>query len=256
MTEQQKIWRQPADRMRLEKGAVHVWRCQLNQTGATVQQMFEDLSPEEKQKSDKFRFDTDRHKFIAARSILRKILGAYFGIRPSQVSFSYNDFGKPALALATKHDYRFSVSHSGAILLIAVTRGREVGIDVELISVQNAFMEIARKVFSRREIAILETMPSGLQTDAFFTIWTRKEAYLKALGKGFSDTSKYFTVSLFPDVSEVLSVADECRKNRRWTVMTLPLSSEYKAAAAVEGTVGKLFFWQMSEHGNAETRKN
>jgi 4'-phosphopantetheinyl transferase len=235
------IRRHSAGQPPLKDGEIHVWRVDLNQEASGVQKLFETLSPDEKQKAERYRFEKDRNHFAAARGSLRKILGVYLGVSPDQIRFSYNRYGKPFLNTENQR-IRFNVSHSHGVALVAVTRGREIGIDIEFINDDLAVLKTAEKVFSPAETSMLKNLSPNLQTAAFFSVWTRKEALLKAIGEGFSYSPKQFTVSAAE--RETLSFTNNFQTARNWSLTTLPAAPDYAAALAVEGNLGTICFWQ------------
>ncbi|MGD0652454.1 MAG: 4'-phosphopantetheinyl transferase superfamily protein, partial [Verrucomicrobiia bacterium] len=192
-------WRSPPETLVLGCDEVHVWRATLDQTPSQIQSFLHNLAADEQARAERFYFEKDREHFIAARGVLRAILGGYLNRPPECLSFCYNSHGKPALAGESDGDaIRFSVSHSYGVALYAVTRGREVGIDIERIRFDLEVAEIAERFFSRREVAMLRTLPTEVQREAFFRCWTRKEAYIKARGEGLSLPLDQFDVSLAP----------------------------------------------------------
>lgn len=174
-----------------------------------------------------------------ARGNLRRIIGSYLDLEPDQIRFSYNRFGKPFID-DRNVSIRFNVSHSRDIAMIAVTSGRDVGIDIEFIDNGLDILTTASGIFSTTELSILEKLPSHLRTPAFFRGWTRKEAYLKALGKGFSDESINFPVSLLTDEHNTSFSTNNGERYRNWSLMTLAMDFGYSAAVAVEGEIGTL----------------
>ena len=131
---------------------------------------------------------------------------------------------------------RFNLSHSHGVALYAVTRGREVGIDLEYIRSDLEVEQIAERFFSRREIATLRALPIDLRTDAFFLCWTRKETYLKARGEGLSLPLDQFDVSLIPgEPAALLSTHRGSHEALRWSLQELTPAPGYVAALGVEG---------------------
>jgi 4'-phosphopantetheinyl transferase len=162
--------------------------------GITRQQDLETLlSTEERARAARFHFDRDRNRFIAARGHLRELLGAMLGVPPAEIKFSYNAYGKPETA-----GLQFNVSHSEWMALMAISRSRVVGVDIE--RKNRAFVDdrIPERFFSPAEVQALRALPEGQQTEAFFNCWTRKEAYVKARGLGLSLALDSFDVSLAP----------------------------------------------------------
>jgi len=174
---------------------VHVWRIALDRgDGDSLRAR---LSSDELARAARFHFERDRTRFLVARAALREILAHYLGASPAEIAFVYGDHGKPALA-PPHGDLRFNLSHSHGLALCAVTRGREVGVDVERIRELDDLEDLARSVFSARELAALHRLPEPGLLAGFFTGWTRKEAFIKALGEGLSHPLKRFDVSLEP----------------------------------------------------------
>jgi len=228
---------------------VHVWRATLDKTPSQIQGFLHSLAADEHVRAERFYFERDREHFIAARGVLRAILGSYLHRTPENLSFCYNAHGKPALAGESDDDaIRFNVSHSHAVALFAVTRGREVGIDLEHIRFDVAVAEIAERFFSRREIATLRALPTETQRQAFFRCWTRKEAYIKARGGGLSLPLDQFDVSLAPgEPAAVLSTQGDPSEASRWSLHELTPAPGYVAALAVAGHAWHLTRWQWPE---------
>jgi 4'-phosphopantetheinyl transferase len=196
------------------------------------------LSPDEREKAARFYFDKDRRQFVQARAALRFILSDYLQVDPQTLEFSYGPQGKPALANEhVDNDLRFNLSRREGLALIALTRGREIGVDLELVSADLPVFEIAETAFSEAELATLRNLPEDLQVAGFFNCWTRKEAYVKARSEGLSFPLRQFDVSLTPgEPAMLLNVHDYVDKVDRWTLQDVPVGDSYVAALAVEGT--------------------
>jgi 4'-phosphopantetheinyl transferase len=234
-------WCIPPETLVLGRDEVHVWRTDLDQTTSQIQSFHDTLAADERERAARFHFERDREHFIVARGILRAILGSYLNQPPGCLSFCYSSYGKPALAGAPDGNaIRFNVSHSHGAALYAVTRGREVGIDLERIRCGLAVMEIAERFFSRREVATLQTLPAEAQHQAFFCCWTRKEAYIKARGEGLSLPLDQFDVSLAPGEQDALLGSEASN----WLLQELAAVPGYVAALAVEGRSWRLTCWQ------------
>jgi 4'-phosphopantetheinyl transferase len=225
---------------------VHIWRACLKPDQATAQASFETLTLAERQRADKFYFARDRERFIVGRGVLRRILSRYLNVLPKQIRFSYNQFGKPALSAETDDSQlRFNVSHSHELALYALARRREIGVDIEYARDDFASLEIAERFFSPKEIAMLRALPASDLTTAFFNCWTRKEAFIKALGEGLSHPLDRFSVSLKPgEPASLLSVDDIPQESTRWSLVELFPGVGYAAALALEGEMPVLRCWQ------------
>lgn len=217
---------------------VHVWRVPLNQSSHRTVLSFEVLSSAERAKAARFHFNKDRNQFIQARAALRFILGEYLNADPGTLEFCCGPQGKPALANGhADSSLRFNLSRRDGLALIAVSRGREIGVDVELVRADLPVLQIAETSFSAAELAMLRGLPDTSRVQGFYNCWTRKEAYVKARGAGLSFPLQQFDVSLIPgDPAKLLSVRDDLDKTDRWTLQDIPVAENYVAALFVEGT--------------------
>lgn len=241
-------WSCPPELPVAESGAVDVWRARLHQPGSIVKSFLAILSPDEQRRAESFHFQKDRNSFIIARGVLRMILSRYLSMPSERLRFRYGLYGKPALAEDSGGDaLRFNTSHSHEVALYAVTREREVGIDLEYMREDVAGGQIAERFFSPGEVAVLRALPAVLQTEAFFNCWTRKEAYIKATGQGLSIPLHQFEVSFTNgEPAALLSRRDNPQEASRWTLRELTLGDGYVAAVAVEGRDWRLNCWQWS----------
>ncbi len=222
----------------LKDGEVDVWQISLNLESSSLRTSLEILSADERQRASRFHFDQDREKFIVARAAFRDILSCYLEIPPNQIQFSCNRFGKPSLAVETNpNTIQFNISRSNEIALCAVTSGREVGVDIEFINDESASLEVAERFFAPDETADLKWLPASLQTRAFFSCWTRKEAYIKAIGEGFSHSLHKFSVSILPEELTPTLHTDTSERTQNWVLKTLFPDPNYAAALAVEGVM-------------------
>lgn len=174
------------------------------------------LSVEEQQRAGRFAFDRDRRRYVVARAKLRELLAARLETRPEAVKLRYGPHGKPALAREfCRGDLRFNLSHSGDVAVYAFARGREIGVDVEAVRVPPDGDDIAARFFSARENETYRGLDARDKPLGFFNCWTRKEAYIKALGDGLSHPLDSFDVSLAPgEPAQILrtgnSAGDDC----------------------------------------------
>jgi len=217
---------------------VHVWRILLNQNSAETLQLERVLSPDEREKAERFHFDKHRNQFVQARAALRFILSEYLQVDPQTLEFSYGPQGKPALANGCgDKSLRFNLSRREGLALIAVTCGREIGVDLEFVSADLPVFEIAETTFSEAELGALRNLPEDLRVAGFFNCWTRKEAYVKARGEGLSFPLKQFDVSLTPGAAaHLIHVRNNPDEVDRWTLQEISVGDSYVAALAVEGT--------------------
>jgi 4'-phosphopantetheinyl transferase len=239
-------WPIAGETLTLGNDDVHVWQAALNHAPSQIDGWLHSLAEDEQARARKFHFPIDRERFIVARGVLREILGLYLNRAAQSVSFRYGPHGKPALAEESNgNTIRFNMSHSHDVALYTVTRGREVGIDVEFIRESVEVEQIAERFFSQREIATLRALPVSLRKYAFFLCWTRKEAYIKARGQGLSLPLDQFDVSLTPgEPAALLRTRADPDEALRWSLQELSIGSGYVSALAVEGHDWCLSCWQ------------
>jgi 4'-phosphopantetheinyl transferase len=228
---------------------VHVWRATLDLETSHLNSVRQILSADEQARAGRFYFQKHCERFIITRGLLRRILGRYLQREPGQLQFGYGPYGKPYLTGEFSHSrLRFNLAHSQGLALYAITQGREVGVDIEYIRPHSAHKQIAHRFFSPWEVMALKALPSHLQQEAFFNCWTRKEAYIKARGKGLSFPLNQFSVSLTPgEPAALLHVQGDPQETSRWSLQTLDPGPGYVAALAVEGQDWQLKCWQVQE---------
>jgi 4'-phosphopantetheinyl transferase len=239
-------WNDPLKDLKLCSSEIHVWRVYLAQTVSCLQSLQQTLSIDERTKAEHFHFEKDRSHFIVGRGALRAILSYYLDIDPSALCFSYNPYGKPFLIAGQGGDMlRFNLSHAHGIALIAITKNRNIGIDIESIRADFPWQQIAESFFSPLENAVLQSLPVDIQHHAFFTCWTRKEAYIKAVGKGLSIPLDRFDVTVAPgEAAALLNFPENPQEVSRWSLIELIPASDMVATLAVEGDRGQVLCWQ------------
>ncbi|HEX8127503.1 MAG TPA: 4'-phosphopantetheinyl transferase superfamily protein [Pyrinomonadaceae bacterium] len=240
-------WITPPADTPLADGEVHLWRASLVQTPDALDRLQATLAPDESAKAARYHFRRDRDHYIAARGLLRRLLGLYLARPPESLQFTYGAYGKPSLAGASgTQDLRFNLSHSHELALYAFARGREVGVDLEQVRAEFAGDDIAARFFSAREVCMLQTLPAEARTHAFFNCWTRKEAYIKARGEGLSHPLDEFDVSLIPgEPAALLGTRGDPSELTRWSLHSLDVGEAYAAAVVIQGTDYTLRLWQL-----------
>jgi 4'-phosphopantetheinyl transferase len=218
---------------KLSTNEVHIWKVDLFQRA--VPDVGAVLSSDELERASRFHFERDRQRFAIAHSSLRIILGSYLNLPPATLTFGQTEYGKPFLTNLKADGLLFNMSHSGDVVVIAVAREREVGIDVEFMRADFATSEVAEHFFSVAEIYTLSGLDPHLRPSAFFNCWTRKEAYVKARGEGLSMPLDQFDVSLAPGMQAAMlgNRIDESEKCR-WIFHDLQVTPGYAAALVVE----------------------
>jgi len=247
-------WTDPPHRLSLGTDEVHVWRALLRQAEPRTDLLRWFLAADERERAEAYRFRRDREQFITARALLRLLLGSYLDCSPDELRFRYGLYGKPYLIEEQGGGGReilFSVSRSGGLALFAVTRGKNVGIDVERVRFDLDYERIADRFFSRKEVTTLRRLPADyMRREAFFTCWTRKEAYVKAIGKGLSCSLDRFSVSLMPgEQAALLEAEGDPGAASRWSLRDIGARSDYAASLAVEARGRQLRCFQCPEPG-------
>jgi 4'-phosphopantetheinyl transferase len=230
-------WHTPPTDLSLPLNEVHIWHVNLEAPSAMIQRCETVLSPSERTRAQRYVFERDRRRWTIARATLRHLLGRYLNIEPVLLEFDLNEFGKPSLANPYKDtNIEFNLSHSVEMALYAFTRERLVGVDVEYMRADLDYDGMARHSFSLQERQLLRNLVGEEKRRTFFRGWTCKEAYAKALGKGFSQAFDQFTVSLLPSEPFALLLQNEDeRELNRWSFVELDTGPEYAAALVVEG---------------------
>lgn len=236
----------PTRRLHLKNDEIHVWRAALGQPGEVVSALEEILSEDERRRAGRFLKTQDQRRFTVARAALRAILGDYLALPPREIRFRYSDHGKPELDPSSgAATLRFNVSHSHEVGLYAVGLDREVGVDVEYVRAGFPIDEIAPQFFSARENAALSALPADERARAFFACWTRKEAYIKADGKGLSIPLDEFDVSVDPEAAEPeLHIHGDPIESSEWLIQSLRPGEDYFAAVAARRPEWKIECWQ------------
>jgi 4'-phosphopantetheinyl transferase len=257
MTNREQSWSDPPLKPALTADEVHVWQIVLNRPIDEVEELQTLLASEEISRADRFRFERDRRRFVVVHGLLRVILGRYLGLKPSQLRFVYSDYGKPALAPApATRGLSFNLSHTHELALVAVTRDRQLGIDLEHIRHIPEVEQIAERFFSPQENEIIQALTGSERLEAFFQCWTCKEAYIKARGEGLSlPLDQFQVVPILGEAVPFLSVKGDPQESSRWSLRKLIPAPGYVAALAVEGKGWRLAQWRYFHSASMKTAK-
>jgi len=234
---------------KLAKDEIHIWCAALDKLVYRFKKYFQTLSLEERIRAKRFYFERDRKRFIIRRGILRTILGFYLNVDPSRIEFRYGENGKPALAdTYSKGTIRFNLSHSNGFVIFAFDRDNEIGVDIEEIRDIYEMDHISQRFFSETEDAVFRTLPENKKKKAFFNCWTRKEAFIKAIGDGLSLPLDKFDVSLAPgEPSRLLRIEGYSKELSLRSIESFIPAPNYVAALAIKSHVFKLRCWRWTE---------
>jgi 4'-phosphopantetheinyl transferase len=215
------------------KTEIHVWHRSLAVSSAEREGLYALLDSDERQRAGRFRFEHSRDAFIASHGWLRKLLGRYLDADPGSLEFTVGHRGKPALRGAA---LRFNLSHSGAMAACAVALDEEIGVDIELIRSMSDLESIAQRFFHTEECRKLLALREEDREAAFFHCWTRKEAYIKALGDGLYAPLDRFEVTLAPGEPAAFVQIDGRPAAAEWSLFGLDVGPGYAGAVAVRGS--------------------
>jgi 4'-phosphopantetheinyl transferase len=214
---------------RRRDGQLHVWLLSTQMTAEERAGHWSGLSPDERDRAGRFRFDADANRYIVARGGLRVILSAYTGVPPAELVFQVGSHGKPSLS--TDPAIEFNVSHSAGFVLIGVTQGIPCGVDIERARAGRHEAAIADGFFSPREIRWLANTAGG-----FFRLWTAKEAVIKAVGRGLSiPLSDVDVTDVVAGRATSIVLDTPGVEPRTIALAELPIGEDYAAAVAVDG---------------------
>ncbi|GFO69936.1 4'-phosphopantetheinyl transferase [Geomonas limicola] len=224
---------------------VHLHLLPLDCTDQELNSLRDLLTSAERARCERLLDPLKRQQAMASRGRLRQLLGNYLGEVPQRVLLSEGEFGKLHLSEHLEPDSLcFNLSHAGKYLVIAVSAGSEVGVDLEEIRGDLDFRPMAERYFAPSEQQELFALEPAQQLTAFYRCWTRKEAYLKGTGVGFSQPANSFQVSLAPNVPAALVVHhDHPEESRRWSLRDLPAPAGYCAALAAQIARPELKFY-------------
>lgn len=226
--------------MKLDNNQVHIWTINLNISPEQENEMYALLSSDEEERADNFRFPHHRQRFVVARGALRQIIALYLNIYPKNVVFGYTKHDKPFLKEPAL-PLEFNITHSHDLAVCALTLNHPIGVDIERVQLDDK-TAVAKRFFSRHEVAELANAPAEERRAGFYRIWSRKEAVIKAIGKGLAVPLSSFSVKL-SDESQSIEL-----ENNTWYIYHLSVASGYQSAVATDYPVGAISYWNYSDH--------
>ena len=227
----------------LQPNQVHIWSVCKSTHEDRLPIYWELLNVEEQERALKFRFLKDRYCFIIARGVLRKLLSIYLGMAPAEIKFQFGDNGKPYVNHPS--DINFNISHSGDTILLGFVQKYSIGVDVEYTKREIDVKRIAQLFFAEEEVASLFALDQAYHKQAFYNCWTRKEAFIKAVGSGLSFPLDQFVVSL--DSTEEATLIDtkwDKKEKEKWVLNAIEPGKNYIGAVSVKGTVSAIQSWR------------
>lgn len=222
-------WKNKTLEYKLNEGEIHLWRVPLEIDTRTQISYWRILSQDEKDRADRFKFVKDKVKFIAGRGALRILLAKYLCLEPQDVEISYWKNGKPQCPT----NIEFNLSNSGDWAVIGITLNELLGVDIELSERTIEFEKIGRRFFSPMEYSELLNSKEETIHTCFYNCWTRKEAFIKALGDGLSFPLDQFAVTCKPGVKpELIETLWDHSERYQWSLWGFKIGHNYIGAIA------------------------
>jgi len=239
-------WKKPPETISLSSSHVDIWLCALDLPENEVAAYYEILSVKEQHRANQFIVPQKRNQFIISRGMLRHKLAQMLEDKPNKLSFTYNTHGKPCLLQKNTHQkISFNISHSHNLALIAITLDHEIGVDIEKINHKTDHSALVKRFFSSAEAEQFKTFSKDSQPRAFFAGWTRKEAFIKGVGKGVAFGLDTFDIHLDPNTEKPsIQIHHPLEIHRKWQIRNLPINDQFMAALAVSNENIKPRLWQ------------
>jgi len=216
-------------------------------TPAALEASATTLSADETARAKKFKFDKHRNRFIAGRGALRAIVARYLKTSAEELRFAYSENGKPAL-VGEAAGIHFNLAHTEDLALVAVTRIGLIGVDVEAVRPMKNVDELVARFFSARENALFQKVPEAEKPEAFFNLWTRKEALLKATGEGITRSLSLVEVSFLPgEPARLLAISGDEKKAAEWTLRDFSPVAGFVGAIAIQMPDVRLSSWKWEQ---------
>lgn len=243
-------WPKRADTPPLSPSTIHIWRIPLDEPQDRLDHFRGLLTSKEQQQADRFLFEDHRRRFIVGRGQLRTLIGQYIGATPPEVRFQYSNLGKPSISAEDSDSgIQFNLTNSKDWALLAVTAGDELGIDMEGIREMSDMEGLARRFFAQPEIsAITQHASPSKRLQAFFRCWTRKEAFLKAIGTGLTFPLDKVCVTINDEIAAQIEWIDsEDEDPDGWTLRHIEPVEGFVGALARKAPAEDVQSWHWSE---------
>ena len=231
--------------MELLSGQAHIWIMPMpavpRETEApgddpVIKQLASVLSAGEIDRSKRFHFENDRREYVAAHALCRIMLSRFAETRPTDWQFEAGPHGRPEIAGPDRqYGLRFNLSHTRGMVCVAITRDDDIGVDVEWMGRHNQLEDIAHAKFSKPEVVHFQNVPAAEKIRCFFSFWTLKEAYIKAIGKGLREPLDGFAFTLDPLTIDFVQNQDD---PENWRFLLMEPVPDYMCALAIRNNRG------------------
>jgi 4'-phosphopantetheinyl transferase len=242
------------DEFLVKPNEIHVFQWILHDSEIWLDRFLRFLNQSERDRASRFYQSIDKQRFVIARGIVRCLLSTCLHVQADKIILSSTQFGKPILGKNYVEPYKFNLSHSGNVIVIALSYGIEVGIDVEIIRTISERDSIVNRWFSTHEKQEFFGLEESIQQEAFFTAWSRKESILKTLGTGLSESPTSVSVSIIPrKPCHVIALPCNRVNLREWYVYDIPVPQGYAGALSFENSnKTAIQLWQFETTSNSE----
>ncbi|AFH50190.1 Phosphopantetheinyl transferase [Ignavibacterium album JCM 16511] len=224
--------------MNIANSEIHIYSINITEPEYDFQKLKEVFSQDEKERVSDYKFIKDRERAIVTFYFRRRILSEYTGKRPEELSFKKNNSGKPLIDIPEYDHLKFNYSHSGEMIIYAISKDSEIGVDIELVKEIPDMNALVENYFSKEEIQVFKNMDNrNDQTNLFYKIWTRKEALVKASGKGISDDLSQ--INIITDKPDFNNPQKFFYREKHWILSGLSVPENYIATVAYESAKPK-----------------
>ena len=241
--------------MTLDDKHVHVWTTNPESTRDChiIDAYKALLSSPEQARHNRFQFANHRHNFLVSHALVRLALSYYAPVSPIDWQFNFNEHGRPEIADPEYRDkLRFNLSHTKGLIALAVTRGRELGVDVESFDRRRINLNVARRYFATSEVRTLFDLPESQQENRFLQLWTLKESYIKARGMGLALPLREFAFSHINDTPRIHFSSELDDNPSRWQFFLRPVNARNLLALSIESTLQETLNIQIRQFPSSE----
>jgi 4'-phosphopantetheinyl transferase len=215
----------------IKKDQIHLWVAYLSRWETRLNEMESLLDPSERIRAERLVIPKRRYEFILQRGILRSILSPYVDDKPERIQISASEDGKPFLP---GNIIQFNLSHSNDLMVCGITSGTRIGVDIQHLYQMENFEQVMAKILTPSEMDLMHDTPENEKQELFFSIWTAKEAYLKALGTGLRTKVNAIQIC-WDQMNGAIFQIDDPADDRDWFIQEIEIESGYKSFLVVEG---------------------
>ncbi len=240
----QNTWQKTPDTLSLYKDYVDVWFCDIKKLLTDINNFYSILSQDERMRANKLKLEDKKQQYIITRGYLRQRLSLFTNTNPEDFVFEYLKHGKPVLINHTRFsDITFNVSHSHDLALIAITQKHSLGIDIEKINHESDHLALTTRFFSQAEQSEFNTLSETIRAKAFCACWTRKEAFIKAIGDGISYGLDKFDVTVYPEIQNS-RINLHKPSSETWFAQSLHVGDNYTACLVSNRNDINIRYWR------------